>query len=58
MTLAQQVASWAKKAREATTRRDEAIRQMHDEGASLRAIAEAASLSHTAIAKILRRRTG
>lgn len=52
MTTAQRVASWAKKAREATERRDEAIRQMRDEGASLRAIAAEAHLSHTAIAKI------
>lgn len=49
------LASWAKKAREATARRDEAIRQMHAEGASLRAIGEAAGLSHTAVAKILAR---
>lgn len=55
MAAQQQVASWAKKAREATTARDEAIRAMRDEGASLRAIAEAARLSHTAIANILAR---
>lgn len=52
---AKEVASWARKAREATARRDQAIRRMRDQGASLRAIAEAASLSHTAIAKILSR---
>lgn len=52
---AREVASWARKAREATQRRDEAIRAMRDEGASLRTIAEAASLSHTAVAKILNR---
>ena len=50
-----EVAQWAKKAREATARRDEAIRRMRDEGATLRAIAEAAGLTHTAVAKILRR---
>lgn len=52
---AKEVASWARKAREATKRRDEAIRAMRAEGATLRAIAEAASLSHTAVAKILAR---
>ena len=55
MTPEQQVASWARKAREATERRDAAIQTMRDEGASLRAIADAAQLSHTAIAKILSR---
>lgn len=50
-----EVASWARKAREATARRDKAIRAMRAEGASLRAIADAASLSHTAVAKILAR---
>lgn len=52
-----EVASWARKAREATLRRDEAIRVMHAEGATLRAIGEAAGLSHTAIRKILDRAT-
>lgn len=52
---AKEVASWAKRAREATLRRDEAIRQMRDEGSTLRSIAEAAGLTHTAIAKILAR---
>lgn len=50
---AKEVALWARKAREATAQRDVAIKAMRDEGASLRAIAEAASLSHTAVAKIL-----
>lgn len=49
------VAVWARKAREATERRDAEIRQMRGEGASLRAIAEAAGMSHTAVAKILAR---
>lgn len=53
MTAAAEVRRWATKAREATQRRDEAIRQASAEGASLRTIAEAAGLSHTAIAKIL-----
>ena len=48
-----EVAKWAKRLREAGSKRDEAIRQMHDEGASLREIAAAASLSHGAIAKII-----
>jgi len=52
---AKEVASWAKKAREATARWDEEIRRMRSEGATLRAIAEAANLSHTAVAKILGR---
>lgn len=52
-TSATKVESWAWKARRATAERDAAIRQMRDEGASLRTIAEAAGLTHTAIAKIL-----
>jgi len=52
---AKEVASWARKAREATARRDAEIRRMRAEGASLRAIAEAAGLTHTAIAKIIAR---
>lgn len=43
----------AKAARQAVLRRNEAIREMRAEGASLRAIAGAAELSHTAVAKIL-----
>ena len=38
-----------------TAKRDRLIREARDEGASLRAIASACGLSHTAIAKILRR---
>jgi DNA invertase Pin-like site-specific DNA recombinase len=52
---AKEVASWAKKARDATVQRDVAIRRMRDEGSTLRAIAEAAGLTHTAVAKILGR---
>lgn len=52
---AKEVASWARKAREATKRRNAAIRQMRAEGSTLRAIAEAASLTHTAVAKIIAR---
>lgn len=54
-TTAQQLASQAKKAREATARRDQLIRQMRDEGSTLRSIAEACGLTHTAVAKILSR---
>lgn len=50
---AKEVASWARKAREATMERDQAIHRMRDDGSTLRAIAEAAGLTHTAIAKIL-----
>lgn len=53
MTTAQQVATWAEKARVATVRRDEAIRRMRDEGATLRAIAEAAGMTHPGVARIL-----
>lgn len=55
VTTAQELASQAKKAREATLRRDELIRQMRVEGSSLRSIAEAAGLTHPAIVKILRK---
>lgn len=49
------VQHFANEARAWTSMRDEAIRQMRGEGASLRTIAEAAGLTHTAIAKILSR---
>lgn len=55
MTTAQELASQAKRAREATARRDELVRQMRAEGASLRTIASAAGLSHMAISKIVGR---
>jgi DNA invertase Pin-like site-specific DNA recombinase len=54
-STAKDLASWAKRAREATARRDELIRQMRADGASLRAIAEVAGLSHMAISKIVNR---
>ena len=57
VTTARQLTSWARKAREATARRDELIRQMRGEGATLRAIAEAAGLTHSAIALILKRQS-
>lgn len=52
---AKEVTNWANKAREATVQRDQAIERMRAEGASLRTIAEAAGLTHTAVAKILAR---
>ena len=55
MTTAEHLAAWADKARAATARRDELIRQMRDEGASWRTIASAAGLSHMAIKKIVAR---
>lgn len=55
MTPSGGVASWASKAREATAKRDEAIRAMRAEGASLRAIAVQAGLTHAGVAKILGR---
>lgn len=54
-TAPNEVAYWGEKLREATTRRNQAIRRMKDEGASLRTIAVAAGLSHGAVAKILAR---
>lgn len=53
MTTEKDVAVWADKARAATLRRDQAIRVMRAEGASLRTIAAAAGLSHMAVSKIL-----
>lgn len=58
MTTAQHLASQAKRARDATARRDQLIRQMRDEGSTLRSIAETCGLTHTAIAKILAREVG
>lgn len=55
MTSAQRVASWAKKAHDATLRRDAAIRQMRAEGATLRSIALAADMTHTGVARVLGR---
>ncbi len=45
------VSKWAAKVRDATLRRNQAIREMRDAGAPLRAIAAAAGLTHAAIAK-------
>ncbi len=54
-TIADMVARYAAAAREATEARDEAIRQMIAEGASLRKVGDAAGLSHTAISKIVQK---
>jgi hypothetical protein len=51
----QKVEKFADEARAWTSMRDEAIRQMRAEGASLRDIAKLAKLSHGAIAKIVAR---
>lgn len=48
------VSYWARKAREATTKRNRAIVIMHNEGASLRTIAAEAGLSQSGVARILR----
>jgi len=53
MNTSQELAFQAKRAREATERRDSLILQLRAEGVSLRAIAEIAGLSHTAIKKIV-----
>jgi DNA invertase Pin-like site-specific DNA recombinase len=52
---ADKVAHWSRVAREALARRDGAIRTMRAEGHSLREIAQAAGLSHTAVRKIILR---
>lgn len=46
----------ADKARKATEARDTAICEMRDAGASLRAIAEAAGITHAGVARVLKRR--
>ncbi|MGH9090290.1 MAG: hypothetical protein ACRDZR_02745 [Acidimicrobiales bacterium] len=50
-----EVATWASKARDATMRRDRAIHRARADGMSLRHIADAAGLTHPAVAKILAR---
>lgn len=53
---ADQVTYWSAAARTATTRRDHYIHTMRDQGASLRAIAEAAGLTHAGVAHIVNQR--
>lgn len=55
MTAAREVATWAAKAQVATAKRDEAIRAMRAEGATLRAIAKAAGMTHAGVARVLRK---
>lgn len=55
MTTAEQVASWAQQAREATARRDEMIRAMRAEGATLRAIAAVAKMSKDGVQRVIDR---
>jgi DNA-binding MarR family transcriptional regulator len=55
MTSAERVRLLATKTRNVTSDRDQAIALMQSEGASLRAIGEAAGMSHTAIRKIVAR---
>jgi lambda repressor-like predicted transcriptional regulator len=57
LDTAERVSWWAEEASAALTHRDDAIREMRAEGAALRTIAEAAGLTHSAIAKILKRGT-
>lgn len=49
------VEEWATRAREATTRRDAAMVRMIGYGASLREVAAAAGMSHSAVARIVAR---
>jgi hypothetical protein len=55
LTPAQRLAAWTHTAEQAIECRDLAIVDMHAEGASLRAIAEIAHLSHTQIANIIKK---
>lgn len=53
MSPAEKVRKRAEAIPRAIQRRDDAIRQMRAEGATLREIGEAAGISHAAVAKIL-----
>lgn len=52
---AAEVRRWADKARAATEKRDDAIRAMRAEGATLRDIAAAAGMTHAGVARVLKR---
>jgi DNA invertase Pin-like site-specific DNA recombinase len=52
---AEQLSEVSRQARDTLVLRDQLVRQMRADGASLRQIAEAAGLSHSAIARILAR---
>ena len=54
---ADQLASIATTSSQALAKRNEAIRQAHDEGMSLRAIAEAVGMSHMGVKRIIDRAT-
>jgi len=56
-SAARGLAHWASQARGATARRDRLVCQMHDQGASYRAIAEAAGLSAAGVRRIVARRS-
>jgi DNA-binding NarL/FixJ family response regulator len=56
VTSAERLAAWTQKAEEAIACRDQAIVEMHAEGATLRAIAELAHLSHTHISNVIRKK--
>lgn len=53
--VARRLSAAARKQREWTERRNEAIVQAHADGASLREIAEQVGLAHSAVAKIVKR---
>ena len=57
MSAAHVLAGRARALERALAARDAAIMEMTEEGASLRAIAAAAGLSHSGVAKIVRRQT-
>jgi hypothetical protein len=52
---AEQLSEVSRQARDTLALRDQLVRQMREEGASLRQIAQAAGLSHNAIVRILAR---
>jgi lambda repressor-like predicted transcriptional regulator len=52
------LSSAAKKAAEWTTKRDALIRQAHADGLSLRDIAVQAGMTHSGVAKVLKRARG
>lgn len=51
----EEAAYWAEEAAAAVRARDESIRRAREGGATLRAIADAAGLSHTQVANILKK---
>lgn len=57
MTTQEDVTTWAGRAREATAKRDDTIRALRSEGASLRAIGRAAGMSPAGVRRVLDRGT-